>query len=151
MAVEAVGRVGDEVESASTPSGWRSRTAATMSPCAVEHLGHAEAAQVVLVFGESRGDDGGAGVDGELDGEAADAAGRAHDQQAVAFGELERVDRRERGDAGQRGCTGRGALEAGGLACDGVSSGTAISSAQVPSCTAGLAWTMKPYTSSPAA
>jgi hypothetical protein len=42
-----------------------------------QQLADAELAQVGLVLGQRRGDDGGAGTGGELDGEAADAAGRA--------------------------------------------------------------------------
>jgi hypothetical protein len=51
-----------------------------------QQLADAELAQAGLVFGQRRGDDGGAGAGGELDGDAADAAGRADDQHRVAVG-----------------------------------------------------------------
>ena len=52
----------------------------TRSRTPSQQLADAELAQVRLVRGESGGDDGGAGAGGELDGEAADASGRADDQ-----------------------------------------------------------------------
>jgi hypothetical protein len=56
-----------------------------------QQLADAERAQVGLVLGECGRDDGGAGAGGELDGEAADAAGRADDQDRVAVGKFERL------------------------------------------------------------
>ena len=84
----------------------------------VEVLGNAELAQVVSVLRERRSDDRGTGAGGELDGEAADAAGRADDQNRFSLGERERVDGRECGDASERGDAGRGEVERGGFRRD---------------------------------
>ena len=67
-----------------------------------QQFAEAELAQVGLVLGECRRDDGCAGAGRELDGEAADAARRADDQHRVPVGEVERVEREQGGDAGER-------------------------------------------------
>jgi hypothetical protein len=50
----------------------------------VDPLGHAEIAQVRLVIGSRGSDDRGPGARGKLDGEAADATGRADGEHDVA-------------------------------------------------------------------
>jgi len=82
------------------PSGWPSRTAATTVAASVEALGDTELAQILAILRERRSDDRRTGAGGELHGKAADAAGRAHDQDGFSLGERERVEGRERGDAG---------------------------------------------------
>jgi hypothetical protein len=78
-------------------------------------LADAQVFQVFLVFGQSRSDNPRAGVGCELDGEAADASGRTDGQDGYSFGERERVDGRECGDAGEWGDAGRGEVERGGF------------------------------------
>ena len=85
---------------------------------AVEYFGDAEFAQVVGVLRERRSDDRGTGAGGELDGEAADAAGRADDQDRFSLGKRERIDGRECGDASEWSHTGRGDVERGGFRRD---------------------------------
>ena len=109
-----------------------------------EELGDAQAAQVLLVLGERRRDHGRTGRGGELDGETADAAGGADDQDGVPFGEIERVDGRNGGDAGQRRGTGRRKVHAGGGGPIERPLATVISSAHAPSRTVGLACRTKP-------
>ena len=70
-----------------------------------EQFADAEVAEVSLVFGQGRGDDGSAGARGELHCDAADAPGCADDQHAVGAGELERVNGEHGGDARERSST----------------------------------------------
>jgi hypothetical protein len=84
----------------------------------LETLGDTELAQVVGILLERRRNDRGTGAGGELHGEAADAAGRADDQDRLSLGERERVDGRECGEASERGDTGRGEVERGGFRRD---------------------------------
>ena len=75
-------------------------------------------AQVLVVLGQRGREDRGAGTRGELDGEAADAAGRADHEHRVALGERERVDGGEGGDPGQRSGAGRRDVDARGHTAD---------------------------------
>jgi hypothetical protein len=84
----------------------------------VEVLGDAEFVQVVGVLGGRRSDDRGPGSGSELDGEAADAAGRADDQDRFSLGEPERVDARECRDASDWRDAGRGEVDRGGFRRD---------------------------------
>src|SRR5215218_3150380 len=111
------------------PSGWPSRTAATTVAASVEALGDTELAQILAILRERRSDDRRTGAGGELHGKAADAAGRAHDQDGFSLGERERVEGRERGDAGS------GEVDRGGFGATCISGVSAINSAQLPSWT----------------
>src|SRR5829696_7530411 len=95
VGVEAFRGVGDEVQ---------------------EDLADAQVFQVFLVLGQSRSDNPRAGVGCELDGEAADASVRPHDQDSVALGDAKCVYGSKGGDRGQRGGAGAGGVHALGLA-----------------------------------
>jgi hypothetical protein len=116
-----------------------------------QQLADAEFAQVGLVLGQRGGDDHGAGADAELDREAADSTGRADDEQRVALRQFQRVDCEHGSDAGHRcGADGREVKTRrnrrdGDVLWDGDQFGPATVA------TVGLAWRMKPKTSSPTA
>ena len=83
----------------------------------VDLLGDAELAQVVGVLRERRSDDRGTGEGGELDGETADTACRAHDQDRLSLRESE-LNGGECGDASEWGDARRGEVERGGFRRD---------------------------------
>ena len=76
VGVEAVRRVGDELEQGVDAVGVALAHGRRDVALARDQLADAEVAQVLLVLGQGGSDDRRAGVGGELDGEAADAAGR---------------------------------------------------------------------------
>ena len=107
----ASGREGDEIEQRVDAVGMAVPDGGDDVAVTVEVLGDAELAQVVGVPGERRSDDRGTGAGSELDGKAADAAGRADDQDRVSLGERERIDGRECGDTCEWGHTRGGEVE----------------------------------------
>jgi hypothetical protein len=96
--------------SASTPSGTELADGRGDVAVAREDVADAELAQEALVLGQGRRENAGPCPGGELDGEAADAAGGARHQEHVAVGERERVDERQGSDAGRRRGAGDGQL-----------------------------------------
>jgi hypothetical protein len=100
--VVGAGRVVDEVEQRVDAVGEALAHGGDDAALARDDLRDAEAAEVLLVLRQRGSDHGGARRGRQLDGEAADAAGRAGHEQHVALVEVERVDGGHGGDPGQR-------------------------------------------------
>src|SRR5215208_321797 len=121
---ETLGGVGDEVEE--SLDALRVALVHERGDVGVarKDLADAQVFQVFLVFAQRRSDNPRAGVGCELDGEAADASVRPHDQDCVALGDAKCVYSSKGGDRGQRGGAGAGGVDALGLASrDGLRDG----------------------------